>query len=342
MIRLAAIIALVFLARMCLAADPAPSPESSLTRGLGFLTRQQNRDGSFGADTGRALPTSRAIVIFLQLGNTPDSGRYGSAVKSAESWMLTSILPSGGFAGSEGRTRAQAMALLAMSQTYGVESNPERKGRLLTAMTSAVGPLLALQVPVQTPARADAGGWGDEKNAAANVQLTATAAIALSAARDAGIAVPSPVFEQARRYLLACFQSASGGFCEELGKPASIDATAAALVTLDVLAPAGDDVDRLAPAVTKYMESQATAAATSITFSGGAWLCWCDARLQIPAVEKLREEYVQQLVATQGQDNAWISRSAKSDAVAASRLPVTELALLGLTAHFRFTPVLRR
>jgi len=339
MIRVAAFMMILAAASAITAADAPPTVDSAVTRGLIFLARQQNRDGSFGADQSRLLATSRALLVFLQAGNVPDLGRYGFAVRGAQGWILESVLPNGGFAGSDGRTRAQAAAVLALAESYGVETSADRRNRILSALRLEVGTVLTAQLPAQGSARADGGGWSDEKNAPASLQITAIAVMALSSAHDVGVAAPAAAFDQARRFILACNATPGGGFGEEPGKPPTVDATAAALLALDVLSPGGDDTERVNATAATYLDSQA-ASAGSMGFTAGAWLCWCDARLELPAAVKIRDAYVQRLVGAQDKEGAWRVAS-KSEATTAGRLAVTELSLLGLTARFRSPPILR-
>ena len=182
----------------------------------------------------------------------------------------------------------QAAAVLALAERDGVETSADRRPRRLSALRLEVKRCWRRRFR-RMDLQADDGGWGDEKNAPASLQITAVAVMALSSARDVGVAVPAAAFDQARRFILACKVTPAGGFGEQPGKPPSVDATAAALLALDVLSPGGDGYGCVAATAEGYLDSQTAAAADRWGFTADAWVCWCDARLELPATVKIFE-----------------------------------------------------
>ncbi len=182
-------------------AEITPAIEESVERGLRYLADNQNPDGSWrsGGPAG-AYPTAMTALAGLALlasGSTPTTGPYAPQVSRA----LTSILAAARADGLIARLEEEShcmhghgFAMLFLAECYGMEEDPRRQAEIR----------VALQRGVELTARSQSvlGGWlytpdsqGDEGS------VTVTQVQALRAARNAGIAVPKKVIDEAMAYL---------------------------------------------------------------------------------------------------------------------------------------------
>jgi hypothetical protein len=188
-----------------LAADPpeiSPATREAINKGLEFLARTQNRDGSWRTSGGTGdypvAMTSLAALALMSSGSTPTQGPYARNVSNALSFVLRSARRDGLIAQLEEEQHCMhghGFALLFLAQVYGMEEDPRRLAEIR----------LALQRGVELTARSQssAGGWlytpdsgGDEGSG------TVTQVQALRACRNVGIAVPKKVIDNAMDYLV--------------------------------------------------------------------------------------------------------------------------------------------
>ncbi len=182
-------------------ADVTPATREAIDRGLRYLGSTQNRDGSWrtNGSTGSypVAMTGLAGMAMLSSGSTPTQGPYARNVSSAVTFLIKSARRDGLIAQPEEESHCMhghGFALLFLAQCYGVEEDPQRQAQLK----------LVLQRAVELTARSQsaAGGWlytpdsgGDEGS------VTVTQVQALRACRNAGIAVPKRVIDNAMAYL---------------------------------------------------------------------------------------------------------------------------------------------
>jgi hypothetical protein len=65
-----------------------PAAEMAVMKGLTWLQKNQNSDGSWG-DTNKAAMTGLGLLCFLGHGETPESQQFGFTVNKAVEWILT-------------------------------------------------------------------------------------------------------------------------------------------------------------------------------------------------------------------------------------------------------------
>lgn len=181
--------------------DLTPAARASIARGLQYLVNAQNRDGSWrtAGSTGNypVAMTSLAGLALLAGGNTPTQGPYARNVSSALSFVLKSARRDGLISQIEEESHCMhghGFALLFLAECLGVEEDPQRLAQIR----------LALQRGIELTARSQsaAGGWlytpdagGDEGS------VTVTQVQGMRAAKNAGIAVPKRVIDNAMKYL---------------------------------------------------------------------------------------------------------------------------------------------
>jgi len=182
-------------------AEITPAAQKAIARGLRYLVSTQNRDGSWrtrGSTGGYPVAmTSLAGLALLAGGSTPTQGPYARNVSSALTCVLNSARRDGLIARLEEESHCMhghGFAMLFLAQCYGMEEDPRRAAQIR----------LVLQRAVELTARSQsaAGGWlytpdagGDEGS------VTVTQVQGLRACRNAGIAVPKRVIDNAMRYL---------------------------------------------------------------------------------------------------------------------------------------------
>lgn len=185
------------------AAPPEMTPEVSaaIERGADYLIRTQNGDGSWRTSGGSGdypvAMTSLAGLALLAGGSTPTQGPHAKAVSKALTFILRSARRDGLIAQLEEEQHCMhghGFALLFLAECYGMEEDPRRLAEIR----------LALQRGVELTGRSQsaAGGWlytpdsgGDEGS------VTVTQVQGMRACRNAGIAVPKKVVDNAMKYL---------------------------------------------------------------------------------------------------------------------------------------------
>jgi len=181
---------------------------AAIDRGLRFLARVQNADGSWTSDAGNkvneeyAVPegqqnvhhvgvTALGILAFLAAGHVPGRGPYGAVVDRAVAFVLSRVESDGFIARDGTRMYSHAFATLALAEVYGMSKAPElRKG---------------LQEAVELTAKCQnsTGGWRYVPGAVdSDMSVTVCQMTALRAARNVGIRVKQSTIDSALRYVI--------------------------------------------------------------------------------------------------------------------------------------------
>ena len=195
--------------------------EEAIQRGLKFLVSRQASDGSF-RQQGRmgAYPVSMTALSGLALisaGNTPSHGPYSPQLRKALNYVLGSAQRNGLICRA-GEEEARSMyghgfGMLMLSEIMGMEEDAQRLEQIRYALQNGV--------KLTDRAQSRLGGWlytpemnGDEGS------VTVTQVQALRAARNAGIAVPKKVIDNAMSYLEKSVQP-DGGIAYRVGMTGS-------------------------------------------------------------------------------------------------------------------------
>ena len=204
-------------------AQEPPATESDLTRrvppsemvaparpavakGLAFLSQRQLENGSFSTSGyGRnAAVVALAGMAWLADGSTPGRGPYGTEVGRAADYLLEHAQNSGFIsvegAMSHGPMYEHGFATLFLAEVYGMSPRDDLREKLAAAVD--------LIVRTQN----DEGGWRYQpRREDADVSVTVCQVMALRAARNAGLKVPSATIERSIDYVTRC-QNPDGGF----------------------------------------------------------------------------------------------------------------------------------
>ncbi|UCC31273.1 MAG: terpene cyclase/mutase family protein [Phycisphaerales bacterium] len=187
-----------------------PAAKSAIERGLAYLARTQDRQGSW-SNQGRygkypVAMTGLAGLALLMDGNTTTQGRYAPQVDRATRYLLRSATQSGLIARPEHEGRpmyGHGFSMLFLSQLYGMTEDPTRAQEIHDVLVRAVR--------LTARAQSGPGGWYYTPNSRSDEgSVTITQVQALRSCRNVGIAVPKVVVNSAMRYL-ANSQNSDGG-----------------------------------------------------------------------------------------------------------------------------------
>src|SRR3954451_17192171 len=176
----------------------------AVDRGLEWLSAHQKPDGSFTGDgmSPHAGITALAGLAFMQAGNLPGRGKYGSNVQRCLDFILNSCQESGLIANdrSHGPMYGHGFATLFLGEIYGMTGDERVKDKLQRA------------VRLIERTQNNEGGWRYQPVPYdADISVTICEVMALRAARDAGIKVDKSVVDKSIKYVISC-QNAVGGF----------------------------------------------------------------------------------------------------------------------------------
>ncbi len=332
------VLLILSLSGMARAADETLNAEldAAVERGLAFLARHQQRDGSFEGEGPKVAMTGLSLMAFLSAGHAPDVGRYGMVVRNAVDYLLAQA-PEDGYFGriDNSRMYGQGIVTLALAEAYGVEFDAARRARMLPVIERAIRVILDAQNVPKGPAHA--GGWRYEpRSNDSDLSLSGWNALALRAGQDIGMDVPAEPIERAVAYVLKCYRRQEGGFAYQPGRNRSLGMTGVGVLNLRLLSDrdyeeveraraylASAQVERTTryPVYTTYYATQA-----AFQLGGETWA---------QAWEATRER----LLATQLEDGGWpVSWTPEEP----GRLYSTAMSVLTLTVPYRLLPIYQR
>jgi prenyltransferase beta subunit len=216
--------------------------EGPISKGLAYLARQQQPDGSFqnrdaeNRFTGpKVALTGLSTMAFLASGRTPDAGKHGFAVRGAVEFLVKASPEDGYFGKVDGsRMYGHAIATLALAEAYGSESDAGQRKRVRAALEKCVKVLLAAQAVQKQESHR--GGWRYETGSAdSDLSVTAWCALALRAAQNAGLEAPKQSADRAADFILRCYRPEKKGFAYQPGGEPNAAMTAAAVLNLHLL-----------------------------------------------------------------------------------------------------------
>ena len=212
----------------------------AIDRGLAYLARRQNEDGSFGNGGYRSnvAVCSLGGLAFMASGSTPGRGPYGEHVNRCIEYILEHGQASGFIVAdgtsSHGPMYGHGFATLFLAEVYGMSQDTRVRSSLVRAVR--------LIVRTQN----DEGGWRYQpERRDADISVTICQIMALRAARNAGIYVPNETVERCIDYVKRS-QNPDGGFMYMLqGGESAFPRSAAGVVALyNAGIYQGEEVDR--------------------------------------------------------------------------------------------------
>jgi hypothetical protein len=175
--------------------------EAMIGRGLDYLVRTQNGDGSWNnmGSWGR-YPTAMTAIVGMALlgsGSTATRGPHAPAVRKAADFLLRISRPNGLLATPEEEGRSMhghGFAMLFLAEVYGNEENANFQHRIHEVLTRAV------RITERSQSRA--GGWLYTPDQDADEgSVTVTQIQGLRACKNAGIYVNPATIRRAVNYL---------------------------------------------------------------------------------------------------------------------------------------------
>jgi hypothetical protein len=184
-----------------------PELDTSVKKGLAFLAKQQNEDGSFDAPRyggSHVGVTAICCLAFLANGELPGRGDYGHVVQKGLDYILANAQESGLIASenvSHGPMYGHGFATLFLGEVYGMTDDDDVRDALVKA------------VRIIVKSQNAEGGWRYQPIPYdADLSVTICQIKALRSARQAGIDVPKETIENAIQYVKDCQNPYDGGF----------------------------------------------------------------------------------------------------------------------------------
>ncbi len=220
---------------------------SPVANALSFIRSRQNAEGSFGSPVQPHLQTALAVLALCSANAALDAKDLG-AVEAAAAYLNKNVSADGNLGDRVFVTESHAMATLSLLAAMDHIRSPVQREAVARKQVRAVQWLERTQD--RGSASQTQGGWKQEgsEGKANDRRATAWALLALSAARQAGLAVKDAGFSRAVPYMLSAFKdkdpnpNQAGGF--------SVDADGLAVESLSsmggwVLDRFDDDRERL-------------------------------------------------------------------------------------------------
>lgn len=180
--------------------------QRAIDLGLSFLSKRQQPDGAFGnGGYARDVAVSAlAGMAFMASGSTPGRGLYGEHVERSIRYLIEHTQDSGFInvpgSGSHGPMYGHGFATLFLAETYGMTRNAEIREKLSRAVNLICN------------SQNSDGGWRYQPvRKEADISVTICQVMALRAAKNAGLHVPSEVIDKCIEYVKKS-QNADGGF----------------------------------------------------------------------------------------------------------------------------------
>ena len=188
--------------------------DPSVERGLQFLARVQERNGSFPENYGTSTGMPSLVgMAFLSKGHMPTEGPYAANINRCIDYVLRHQERNGlfvaGHAGS-GPMYAHNISTLFISEVSGMV-DPERQKRIKEALPRALQLILRAQrVPKSSRHQ---GGWRYHPGSRdSDTSCSGWALMALRSAKLNGAAVPDQAIEDAVAYLYRHYDDRLGSF----------------------------------------------------------------------------------------------------------------------------------
>ena len=204
-----------------------PETDAAIERALKYLSQRQTDDGTFaGSGYSRNIAVgSLAGMAFMASGSTSRRGPFAKQVEKILGYVIASGDANGFLsvadATSQGPMYDHGFATMFLAEVYGTTDDSRVRERLAKAVQLIIG------------TQNMEGGWRYQPRVGdADVSVTVCQMMALRAARNAGIAVPSETIDRSLAYLKRS-QNADGGFMYMSdGGPSKVPRSAAAVAAL--------------------------------------------------------------------------------------------------------------
>lgn len=287
--------------------QPARMPQEAkeaAQRGLVFLAKRQNGDGSFGEGlySRNVGVCSLAGLALMGAGHTPRRGLHGDIVQRVLEFVLGCCQESGYItypsAVSHGPMYEHGFGVQFLSEAYGMTEAPQIREKLARAVRLIVEKQNA------------EGGWRYfPERREADLSVTICQVTALRAAKNAGLHVPAATIQRSVEYIKRC-QNVDGGFMYmlEAGGASRFPRSAAGVVALyNAGVTEGDELKRALEYLKKFRPGGNEAAdAESYYFYGHYYAAQAMWQAGVECWNPWYPAIVKELVAAQRTDGSWL------------------------------------
>lgn len=205
-------------AHLVRAAGGTSQTEAAVARGLEWIARRQNTDGSWslhefhkapgaggkgdgmGSERSNMAGTALALLPFLGAGQTHLDGKYTENVFSGLKWMLENQRSDGDLrGGGSGRMYAHGLAAIVLAEAYALTGDDQLREPAQLALNYIVH------------AQHPAGGWRYEPGQPGDMSVSGWQLMALQSGRMGRLRVPRPTFDLATGFLDSVQRDSAGG-----------------------------------------------------------------------------------------------------------------------------------
>jgi prenyltransferase/squalene oxidase-like repeat protein len=184
--------------------------DRAVDRGIDFLSKHQQADGSFPtAPDGQPGVTSLCVMAMLARGHQPGKGRYGAQIERAIEYVLDRQIPSGGLlqpGADVAGHYSHGISGVMLTEVFGM-TDARLRTRIGVAVNKALQYTRSQQLrPKHDPA--ERGGWRyltPSNGNDADLSVTAWQLMFLRAARNAEFNVPEQWVKEAMGYVHRSF-----------------------------------------------------------------------------------------------------------------------------------------
>jgi prenyltransferase beta subunit len=314
-------------------APPKDRLVDSVDRGLAFLARMQEKDGSFqGMGTKHPAVTSLAVLAFLSAGHVPGEGPYQANIDKAIRWVAAQQQPNGMFTTPGEDMYQNAISTMMLCEVVAMTDAKTAK-MLKPKLEKAVKMILVGQ---RTAPGVFRGGWRYQLvGQDADMSISGWQILALRAAKNIGCDVPAERVEMAMQFVLQCREASTGGFVYTPGSAATPSCTGTGILALELCGKdrhhsrealqAGSYLIKnpVRPGDTHFHYALYYGSQAMFQLGGNYW------QVYRPNLHKL-------LLDSQQQNGGWLS----NDGVGTSYS--SAMAILALTVEYRLLPLYQR
>jgi hypothetical protein len=312
-----------------------PQLPQAVDRGLAYLGRQQQPDGSFTNfedPNPRQRTASLTLLAMLAAGQTPTDGRQALVVRNAIGFLLRETGNTDGYFGQadgSGMT-GQALITMALAEAYGVERDPARRAAFAPLLRDGLAATLSMQDRRNVP---DAGGWNEQGDGEGTLAVTAVTVLSLKALRGAGLDVPADVFRRAAAFARSREVKGTPEFAEKGEAPNGASTAAGACILLLTRSARSEEID----GALQFLVNHPPASDSTDYMTTAYYAILADVLADDPNWAKHWDPVWDNLRRAQADDGSWLPIQAENPSAGA--VTPTAGAVLTLTIPYRLLPV---
>lgn len=338
--------------------------DRTVDRGLEYLAKQQQADGSFETlAIGQPGVTSLCVMAFLSRGHMPGQGQYGEQINRAVEFVLATQQENGilfdreidpfwrkGAASHTGIYNHVISALM-LTEAYGTTTAPQ-SDRIAEAIRNAIAYSLTYEEYYQKRVR-DEGGFRYVRRLGhtsdSDVSITGWQLMFFRSAKNAEFEVPEKRVKAAMKYIKGCFNKRTqlfvyGQYGSNPVRPPSRGVQGAAVVSLSM---GGEHQSEMAQSAAKWVLSQTfnnynRSAAPKDRYHYSAFYC-SQAMFQLGEEHwaQFFPEFMRTLASNQRRNGSWDREGQDGDG-RFGHTYTTALAVMALTPPYQLLPIYQR